>query len=621
MNTEPSNPRWQEALHLNRRHFIGLSASAMLLSALPGCGSASNPTSNSPIAGLQWQTHDQIDVASGLQAQVFAAWGDALVPGLAAFNPATLTAAEQEQRMGYNHDFIGYLPIQHGSNNSDHGLLCVSFEFCNNEMMFPQFSGTLNKEQCAVSMAAHGMGIVEIKRDQRGEWRIIKDSTFNRRIHAKTAMDLSGPVRGDKRVQTSYDKKGERVFGTLNNCAGGLTPWGTWLQAEENFHGYFNHKGMDGKFYTAFANNLKRYGVKDKSWNQWEAHDTRFDVSAEPNEINRFGYLVEVDPYDPNSTPKKRSALGRFKHEAANIVISKNNKVVVYSGDDERFEYVYKFISSAPYNAGDRKANTDILDDGILYVAKFNEDGSGTWLPLVFGQGPLTSANGFKSQADVLIRTRAAADALGATPMDRPEDIESNPVDGHVFIALTNNSKRSAEQIDAANPRGPNKHGHILELIEANDDHASETFNWEIFIRCGPHESDAWYQGHADASPLSCPDNLSFLADGTLIVATDGQIKTVTANDGLYLVPTSGPQRGKAKQIFSGIPGGEVCGPFVTPDQKTIFCAVQHPGASNPGMDCSYENPGSRFPDYNDKMPPRPAIVAISRTDGNTIRY
>ena len=619
MDEPVSNPRWRQALDLNRRQFIGLGAAALFTTTFPGC--SDKPVSPPVSTGLTWQTHDQIDVATGLQAQVFAAWGSPLVPGLTPFNPSTLTAQEQQQRMGYNHDFVGYLPIEHGSKNSAHGLLCVSFEYCNHDMMFPNFSGTLSKEQSAISMAAHGMGIFEVKRDQQDAWHLIEDSRFNRRVHGKTAMSISGPVRGHPWVQTSYDKKGERVFGTLNNCSGGLTPWGTWLQAEENFHGYFAHKDMLPKFNDAFAQSLKRYGVKANSRNQWELHDERFDISAEHNEINRFGYLVEIDPYDPHSTPKKRSALGRFKHEAANIVISKQDKVVVYSGDDERFEYVYKFVSSATYNASDRAANQDILDDGTLYVAQFNDDGSGTWLPLVYGHGPLSLANGFQSQADILLRTREAADALGATPMDRPEDIESNPVDGHVFIALTNNSERNAEQVDAANPRGPNKHGHILELIEANDDAASEQFTWSIFLRCGPIDADAWYQDHQDASPLSCPDNLSFLADGTLIVATDGQIKSVKANDGLYLVPTSGTNRGKAKQIFSGIPGGEVCGPFVTPDQKTLFCAVQHPGADNPGQNCSYEQPGSRFPDYNENMPPRPALVAISRVDGSPITY
>jgi hypothetical protein len=305
---------------------------------------------------------------------------------------------------------------------SRHGLLVVNHEYTNEELMFPGlgrqdvkavgFAG-MTQELVDTEMAAHGGSVLEIKREN-GKWRVVDGSHYTRRLDATTPMDITGPAAGHPRLQTNDDPSGRHVFGTINNCAGGVTPWGTWLTCEENFHGYFWGKLAEDH---PEARNYKRYGIPG-NWFAWGKFHDRFDVMKEPNEANRFGWIVEIDPFDPNSTPKKRTALGRTKHEGAFVLINKDGRVVVYSGDDERFDHVYKFVSARRFVENDRPANRDLLDEGTLYTARYNADGSADWLPLVYGKAPLTEANGFSSQADVLIETRRAADLLGATRMD-----------------------------------------------------------------------------------------------------------------------------------------------------------------------------------------------------------
>jgi secreted PhoX family phosphatase len=317
--------------------------------------------------------------------------------------------------------------------------------------------------------------------------------------------------------------------------------------------------------------------------------------------------------------PAKHTALGRFRHEAATTVMAKDGRAVVYTGDDGRFEYLYKFVSSGRYDPANRTANLSLLDAGTLYVAKFKDDGTGEWMPLIFGQGPLTPANGFESQADVLIATRRAGDLLKATKMDRPEDVEAQPQTGKVFIVLTNNTRRTPEQVDKANPRPDNKHGHIIELVEAGDEPGATTFHWDLLIACGDPNNPAdkaFYQGRTETSWMSCPDNIAFDDKGRMWVATDGQPATIKYNDAVYVVEVEGSQRGLAKMFMSGLPGGEVCGPAFTPDNRTFFLAIHHPGE---GKDSTFARPLSRFPDYKPDMPPRPCVVAIYRNDGGKV--
>lgn len=338
--------------------------------------------------------------------------------------------------------------------------------------------GQPTRENVDTELAAHGGSVVEVRRGADGSWSVLRSAPFNRRVTGETLCLITGPAAGHEWLRTREDPTGTRVRGTLNNCAGGKTLWGTVLTCEENFHVYFANAGSlapDDPRTRVHA----RYGIpRGASPRRWEIHHKRFDVSQEPNEPFRFGWVVEVDPSDPTSVPRKRTALGRFRHEGATVVVSRDGQVVVYSGDDDRFEYVYKFVSRERYRPGDRSQNLTLLDEGTLFVARFHPDGTGAWLPLVFGSGPLTPENGFHSQAEVLLNTRGAADSLGPTKMDRPEDIEANPVTVAVYVVCTNNTQRTPEQVDAANPRPRNRHGHVLEIFEEGGDHAATQFRW-----------------------------------------------------------------------------------------------------------------------------------------------
>ena len=384
---------------------------------------------------LSWSNLDQVQVPAGYETQVVVGWGDALFADSPEFNVHKQTGAAQERQFGYNNDFIGYVPL---AGSSTHGLLCVSFEYTDPRMMhervaIDQRGFQLTKEQFAIDKAAHGLGVVEIKQDNN-QWQVVTNSGYNRRVTADTPMRIAGPAAGAPEMRTSEHKDGMTVDGTVNNCAGGLTPWHTWLQAEENFNGYFRYDPLIAD--KAMVENCQRYGIGTNDFRGWSRHQRRFDLAMEPNEANRFGWIVFFDPLNPEAPPVKRTALGRFKHEAATTAMCADKRVAVYMGDDQQFEYVYKFVSRDAASPERKENKTDIFDHGILYVARLNEDGSGEWLPLVFGEGPLTAANGWRDQADVLIRTRMAADALGATPMDRPEDVEASPFDGKVYIAL-----------------------------------------------------------------------------------------------------------------------------------------------------------------------------------------
>jgi len=619
-------------------------------------------------AAIDLDASDQLVVAAGHTAVPFLRWGDPITAAAPEFDVANQTAASQAQQFGYNCDWIGFLPLPQGSPSYDRGLLVVNHEYTNAELMFPgyltpdpafsvatpgatpgvsaspeppsqddatpsaspapatqaqvpplialDFPGYIpnpTPQIVDVELEAHGLSIVEVVRGASGAWDVVLDSPYNRRITGTTPTEVTGPAAGADLMKTTVDPTGIQVMGTLNNCAGGTTPWGTIITGEENFQQYFANLSALPPTERLFALH-ERFGINETaSPRQWELFHPRFDLAQEPHEPFRFGWGVEIDPYDPTFVPKKRTALGRNKHEGHTSVVSPGGQVAIYSGDDERFEYAYKFITAGTFNPSDRAANMNLLDAGTLYAAKFNDDGTGEWLPLVFGEGQLTAAYGIGSQADVLINTRFAADLVGATKMDRPEDFETNPVTGKVYLVCTNNDNRELDQADRANPRTNNLHGHIIEITEAGNDPAATTFIWEMFLLAGdPAAGSTWYGGFDQemVSPFSAPDNIAFDIAGNLWISTDGN--SLDANDGLYAVAVEGAERGYVKQFFSSSLGAEVTGPYFNDDSTTLFVAVQHPGEGG-----TYEEPVSQWPDGDG--PPRPSVVVIQADNGGRV--
>ena len=554
---------------------------------------------------------EHLHVPPGYEAKVLLRWGDPVLDGVPRFNPLRQTASRQRRQFGYNNDFVAYLPLPRDSTNSSHGLLCINHEYTQARHMFPERA----RGQIEIEMAAHGLSIVEVTR-QPESWKVSFPSAHARRIFADTPVRLGGPAAGHRRLQTADDPTGYEVLGTLGNCGGGTTPWGTVLSAEEHFQIYFF--GRPGDSGEEVVNHL-RYGVLGKPVYDWFSAYPRFRVGSHPHEPNRFGWVVEVDPYSPSSTPVKRTALGRFSHEAATTVHNRDGRIVVYSGDDQSMEYIYRYVSRGRYDPRLPESRHGLLDDGVLSVARFDLEGL-SWLPLELGNGPLTPAHGFQSQAEVLIETRRAADLLGATPMDRPEDIETNPATGTVFVVLSGGIERTPAQTSGPNPRPRNQAGHIFELLPPDADHAADRFDWRVALLCGDprrdHTAGRYSMRTTDNGWFASPDNCAFDNQGKIWIATDAGSRSESGN-GVWVLDIDAQTREVSSRHFLRCPrGAELCGPAFTPDGVTLFAAIQHPGQE---PDASFESPTTRWPDFDPLLPPRPSIVAITRSDGGII--
>ncbi len=630
MRTESSAPTYAALVdvRLSRRAaLLGLSSIAGL-AALGGFGrvaTASQGPSTLTFPELT-KVYDQTHhVADGYKAETLVRWGDPIVAGAKAFDAKNLTAEAQAGQFGYNCDFVGYLPLPVGSQASDHGLLCVNNEYTDPHIMFPGMTEdtapkAVTEEQAKAMRAAWGHSIVEIQQTG-GKWAVVADSPYNRRIHGMTEFKVTGPAAGHKLLQTSADPTGTKVIGTGYNCSGGVTPWGTVLSCEEGLSDTFG--GDPSK--AANADLLDRYGYDGSDAYGFARFDERLQLDKEPNEPNRFDWVLEIDPYDPQSQPVKRTALGRFSHEAATSLVNKDGRVVVYLGDDDNFEHLYRFVSKGTFNADNRDANKNLLDEGELSTAKFNDDGTLVWIPLVHGQNGLTAENGFADQAEVLIKARLAADKVGATKMDRPEDFETDPMSGKVYAVMTKNTKRTADQVDAANPRGKNPYGHILELTppggpgkHSDVDHAAANYKWDIFLMAGnPAKADDKAKLNPSTTPNGWfinPDNIAFDPKGRIWIASDGA-NDVDIADGLYAADTDGDGRALTRMFFACPTGAEMCGPCFTPDGKTLFVAVQHPGEDSETLD----KLSTRWPDFGADSLPRPTVLAITKEDGGEI--
>ncbi|MCA3450965.1 MAG: PhoX family phosphatase, partial [Rhodobacter sp.] len=610
---ERRNPRPHEqefdrvvARAISRRGFLGVlafgsGAAAMGLGTLMGSTSARAQTASrfafTPIAIA---TDFAVHVPEGYAWKPVARWGDALFSDAPAFDPEKgTTAAGQARAIGENTDGMELFVID------GREVIAVNHEYVNLDVNLPGNPDglPLTPEDVLKLQNAQGVSVMEVAQGADG-WAIVVDSPFNRRITNNTPMTITGPAAGHDLLKTEADPTGTQVLGTLNNCGSGRTPWGTYLTCEENFNSYFGSTDAALELPAEF----KRYGIGLEGGYGYEKFDPRFDLSKNRNEPNRFGYVVEINPADPASVPVKHSALGRFKHENAAVTLAADGRVVVYLGDDERGEFLYKWVSSDPYTeGGDTSA---LLEKGQLHVAVFADDSTGKWVALTPEATGMTAA-------EIAVHTRQAGSKVGATTMDRPEWVAVNPVAAEAYCALTNNVNRGVKPnaggdltpVGGPNPREKNGFGQIVRWYPAGQDHASADFTWDLFVMAGnPTVHQDAFGGSANVNAgnmFNSPDGMSFDSTGLLWIQTDGDDSNEGdfAGQGNNQMLIGDPVSGQIERFLTGPNGSEITGILWSADRKTAFAGVQHPGGSWPD--------GTGLP--------RSAVIAVWRTDGALI--
>ena len=623
---------------LSRRQVLQYSASTLLAAGLPTVFAETTISQQLkqtitpllsfkpiPIAHLI----DDVVVPEGYRAEVFYRWGDPVSSGPDFKMNASNTAEEQLQQAGMHHDAIQFYPLAKEGSQSEHGLLVMNHEYIDAQILHADggiFDSPDNysKEKTLKEQYAHGVSVIEVRKISDG-WQIVRPSNYARRLTAVTSMQVSGPVAGTAYIQTEADPFGTEILGTFNNCSNGITPWGTYLACEENFNDYFDvsyTEHLTAKQQSSF----KRYDI-EHSYYGWHHNDERFDASKHPNEPNRFGWIVEFDPFNPDSTPIKRTALGRFSHENVAHKVGNDGRLAFYSADDSKFEYVYKFISKQAWDGSQGMHNGQLLDEGILHVARFFEDGTGQWLPLVFGHNGLTVDNGFDDQADVLVHARKAADQVGATPMDRPEWVTVHPDSGEVYISMTNNTQRGNNDkpsSNTANPRDNNKFGHTITIKE--QDATSTVFDWDVFALAGDEQHGSTIIGDSYANP----DGLMIDSRGVLWLQTDVSSSKLNAGEfsqfGNNQMLAVDPNSGETRRFLTGPIGCEVTGVVITPDLKTMWVNIQHPGEMSElpikgakKKSAQLPNATSNWPDFQPNGRPRSATIVITKDDAGII--
>jgi secreted PhoX family phosphatase len=627
------------AERFSRRTFIAGTMGATALSFLGGLSVAGTAKAQSKsllgFPSIPTSKADQVTVPPEYTWEVVNAWGDPIVAGGPEFkHDASQSAADQAKQAGMGHDGMHFFPLPKGSKNSDHGLIAINFEYTDDGILHKDGMADWSAEKVQKSKNAHGLGVMEVRFDGKN-WKVVKDSKYGRRITADTPFTVRGPAAGHEWIKTKFDPEGKTILGTFNNCANGYTPWGTYLSCEENVTPYFIAKS--GKV----SRLLDRYGIDAKSWGfRWHEFDPRFDADAHPNEPNRHGWVVEFDPYDPTSTPIKRTAMGRCAHEGAALAIAPDGRVVYYMGDDDfrsKFEHIFKFVSARPYTRdGDTKANIGVLDDGTLYAAKCNADGTGAWIELTHGKNGLTAANGFRSQAEVVIDARTAGDVAGATYFDRPEWIAVSPVTGEVYCTLSNNSDRGKKGpfgvkevlgADPSNPRAPNPMGHIIRWREDGNNPAATTFKWDIFMLAGDPKAKDENLRPSGILAFANPDGIFVDQRGVVWIQTDASASSMSKPDwagiGNNQMLAADPASGDIRRFLTGVPGCEITAAMTSIDGKTMFVNIQHPGETpdpHPARN-KPENPKavSGFPNWDKGGRPRSALIAVRRKDGGII--
>jgi len=595
---------------ISRRGFLGGalvfgSGAAVMSAGLLGSVSSRALAADSrfDFTPIKAQTDGTVHVPEGYEWKVLARWGDPYVDGVDAFDPETgVTLAASDKVFGENTD--GMESFLHDGRQ----LLAINHEYVNTKVNLPQNEG--GKVQSADDVRKlqnlQGVSVIEIAEGADG-WSIVKNSPYNRRIHHNTPMKIAGPAAGHDLLKTEADPSGTASLGTFNNCGSGKTPWGTYLTCEENFNSYFGNTA-EPQLSPAVAQGYERYGIGSETRYGYEKFDPRFDTSKNPNEPHRAGWIVEIDPADPDSTPVKRTALGRFKHENAAATLAKDGRVVVYMGDDERGEFLYKYVSNGTYTPGG--STEGLLDDGTLYVAKFNDDGSGEWLAL-------TPESTGMELAEVLVFSRIAASKVGATTMDRPEWVAANPNAAEAYCCLTNNKNRGLKTnaggdetpVGGPNPREANNYGQIVRWRPAGEDHGAAAFSWDLYVMAGNPtvHSDA-YAGSSNVNVgnlFNSPDGMAFDSQGTLWIQTDGD----DSNEGDFAgmgnnqMLAGDPESGEIVRFMTGPKGSEVTGICWSADKRTMFVGIQHPGGTWPD--------GGKLP--------RSSVIAIQRNDKGLI--
>jgi len=705
-NNTSNNTHFRDILEqrISRRSLITKTASGAaalaLASSLVGCNddddNNSTPTTTvkkpekftfNPVAK---NLNDIVTVPAGYEANVLYALGDPLTQTIPDWDDNNVPSGVSfTARSGDCHDGMSYFGLNSNSSKydakaSNRGLLVMNHEYINQTFLHPKGATKVNgrrpEDEVIREVNAHGVSVIELKKDATTQKvEIVKSSPFNRRITASTVMDFAGTVAGSDLVKTKYSSSAKQTRGTHNNCGNGYTPWGTYLTTEENFIGYFvRNKGDDAKRSAAEIIALNRYGLKDGAssrygwetaigaiesqdlYDRWNASITADSADKDyRNGANTFGWIVEIDPFDSRSNPVKRTSLGRFAHEdcrSSRLIEGEN--LAFYMGDDSRGEYIYKFVSDAKWDAkdvnGGYRAGDKYMNSGKLYVAQFNNDGTGKWIELAYGKNGLNDSNTvypFRSQADVTTFARLAGDSVKATKMDRPEWVAVNPENGEVYVTLTNNSNRgTAHALDAANPRNysdpeggkGNVNGHIIRFHEKDNKTTAESFTWDIYLFGAEAKmaSNINLSGLNDNNDLSSPDGMWFDPRGVLWIQTDDGAYTDTTNcmmlaalpgkvsDGAKAITSAGQETIVGKQVtdenlrrfLTGPKQCEITGVTMTPDYKAIFINVQHPGEDSPSFDKPSSNwPASQKDPSNKTARPRSATVVITRKDGGVI--
>ena len=575
---------------LSRRQMMRGSAAVATLSSLPlfmGRSVSAHDVGGIDFAPLRRQeaAGDWIAVSRDYRAEPIFAWGTPLDPSGPAFSWPP-TAEDQAQQVGIGHDGMWFFPVE--DEELERGVLCLNHEFGTNAHVLGKDEPE-SLSDVRTSQHAHGVSILDVAKTESG-WQVVGGCN-SRRIHVNTPVAFSGPAADSELLSRS---DGSVPLGTVNNCGSGRTPWGTYLTCEENIHGYFGATNEESRWNPTQLQ--RRYGFSENGFGYgWHLFDKRFDLSDErfQGEENRFGWVVEIDPMEPTKPPVKRTALGRFKHEACEIVVAEGNRIVAYMGDDEANEFIYKFVSDGDYQEMLSRGESP-LDHGRLFVAEFRDDFSGRWIRLSDNNNVIRTRVG--GPAEIAVFTRSAADRVDATPMDRPEWIAAGPDDA-VYCALTNNAGRLSGH--PPNPQAPNRDGHIIRW-RPNGDHTDPTFTWDIFKLA----SDT----HSEAGAFSDPDALWIDPDGRLFIGTDGSQQS-GMNNQLLVADTDS---GEIHRLFSGVPGCEVTGITVNADRTTLFVNLQHPGNG--------DIQATNFPRFDDdQLVPRDATVAIWRRDGGIV--